>query len=246
MTRLAAPAPDVRASTLTSGPRFWTSWTFHNAFRTGTYAKPAASCARTGPGSGPLTWSLRIACAAHRSAASLGALGHRGGKHRPRAFPRQEGSVAKFFGARFVSGLRFAEPASAQPEVESPPSEIQTRNQKLSCATFSRSWHTARKKFATGPGRVVPRHADAPHEQDAAKRRPIRGGRATNFRFLGLGWQKRRDRRPQVAGSEMVHTSIQHDRICRLPSSVSLGSVVRYLTSSQRPVCGFPEIVNGC
>src|SRR3954470_13581287 len=64
------------------------------------------------------------------------------------------GPVAKFFRARFVRELRFAEPAFAQSQVEIWPSEIRANNQKLGRIAFACSSHTGREKFATGPPRV--------------------------------------------------------------------------------------------
>jgi hypothetical protein len=61
------------------------------------------------------------------------------------------GPVAKFFRAEFARELRSAEPAIMQSKVETRSSEILTNNQKLGRAVFSRSSHTGREKFATGP-----------------------------------------------------------------------------------------------
>ena len=74
------------------------------------------------------------------------------------------GPVAKFFRARFVRELRSAEPVSTQLSIEFWPSESPAHNQKLGHAAFSRSSHTGRKNFATGPppsgpalpGRLLP------------------------------------------------------------------------------------------
>src|SRR3954462_15057636 len=61
------------------------------------------------------------------------------------------GPVAKLFRARVVTELRSAEPAFAQLPVETQPSEIPISNHKLGRNAFSRSSHTGREKFATGP-----------------------------------------------------------------------------------------------
>ena len=63
---------------------------------------------------------------------------------------RAEGGRAcrKVFRARFVSGLRSAEPAPTQPEIESSPAESRTHNQKLGCAAFSRPSHVGDEQKA--------------------------------------------------------------------------------------------------
>src|SRR5689334_10150552 len=66
---------------------------------------------------------------------------------------RGGGPVAKFFRARFATELRSAEPILTQLWVEIQSSESPIRNHKLGHPALSRSWHTGREKFATGPAR---------------------------------------------------------------------------------------------
>jgi hypothetical protein len=65
--------------------------------------------------------------------------------------PVDEGPVAKFFRARFKAELLSAEPVSIQLLVEIWASRSPAHNQKLGHAALSRSRHTGREKFATGP-----------------------------------------------------------------------------------------------